>query len=74
MNDDSIQALIKDAIGPNLATHYIVVVEVMTEEGMDLRIATSDNMTAWHAAGMLDVAKEMVIDSRYVTDEESDEE
>jgi hypothetical protein len=74
VSDEPIDSLFKETIGSGLVTHYIIVVEVMTDEGMDLRIATSDNMTAWHAAGMLKVANEMVMDSRYMvdTDEEED--
>jgi hypothetical protein len=70
VNDDAIQSLLKETIGESLATHYIVIVEVATEQGMDLRIATSDSMTAWHASGMLTVAQEMMIESRYIGDEE----
>lgn len=57
--------MLKGVLEEGLMTHYIFVVEVMTDAGMDLRIVTSDNMTTWHAAGMLNIASEMVMDSRY---------
>lgn len=72
MNHEPIQAMINETIGESLATHYIMIVEVMTDTGMDLRIATSDNLTAWHATGMMEVAKEIIMDSRYISDEEED--
>lgn len=74
MNQEPIQALISETIGESLATHYIMIIEVMTDVGMDLRIATSDNLTAWHATGMMEVAKDIIMDSRYISDDDDEEE
>jgi hypothetical protein len=59
--DDAIQEIIQGAVGENLVTHYIVILEVMSEEGVDLRVAASDNMTEWLATGMLKVAQDMLV-------------
>lgn len=60
MSENPIEEAIKEIIGENFLTHYIVIAEVMTESGMDLRIGTSDNMTVWQALGMLEVSSDMI--------------
>lgn len=72
MNDDLEQA-IRATIGNAIATHFIIVVEVMTPEGMDLRIGSSDSLTPWQASGMLEVAKEMITDAQYPDFDDEDD-
>lgn len=60
MNENPIEDTIKEIVGENFLTHYIVIMEVMTDSGMDLRIGTSENMTVWQALGMLEVSSDMI--------------
>ena len=57
---DDLGEAIGDAIGKSIVSNYIVVIEVMTDKGMDLRVVTSDTMSPWHAIGMLQMASEMI--------------
>lgn len=63
MSDDSFESVVHQVVGENLVTHFIVILEVMTEEGLDLRVASSDNLTAWNAIGMLQVANDLISSS-----------
>ena len=60
MSEDDFESVIKQTVEGNLVTHFLFVVEVMGEDGLDLRVATSDNLTAWTALGMLQVAKDLI--------------
>ena len=60
MSENPIEALMNEIVGDNFVTHYVVVMEVMTQEGIDLRVGTSENMTTWQALGMMDVASDMI--------------
>lgn len=60
MADDQFTSMIKEVTEGNLVTHFVMILEVMTEEGMDLRIASSESLTAWQALGMLGVANDMI--------------
>ena len=73
MNDDQIAAMLKDAMGGMMITHYVLVCEVVSADGMDLRIATSDSITPWHAAGMLQVAGDMLAVGNTCNDDDEDD-
>ena len=73
MNEEQIAAMMKDAMGGMLITHYVLVCEVVTSDGMDLRIATSDSMTPWHATGMLQVAGDMLATGVPCDDDDEDD-
>lgn len=60
MNESPFEKMISEAIHDGLVANYILTIELMTDEGMDLRLITSDTMTPWHAIGMLQVASEMI--------------
>ena len=74
MGDDHFSSLIKEVTEGNLVTHFVVILEVMTDDGMDLRIATSDTLTAWQALGMLEVANDMIGSGYTGTPYEKDDE
>lgn len=60
MSEDQFSSLIKEITDGNLVTHFVMILEVLTDDGMDLRIATSETLTAWQALGMLEVANDMI--------------
>lgn len=60
MNDEAFESVVHQVVGDNLITHFLVILEVMTEDGLDLRIASSDNLTAWTAVGMLEMASSLI--------------
>jgi hypothetical protein len=62
--DDSIKRLIREAIPNGIVTHYVAVLEVMGEDGQELRLSMSDSMTPWLALGMLQGAARMVDDAQ----------
>lgn len=71
MSDEGFEAVVGDLVGNDLITHYLVIIEVMTESGLDLRVASSDNLTTWNALGMLRVAADMI--SSYPSDAQTTE-
>lgn len=66
MSNEGFEEVVGDLVGNDLITHYLVIIEVMTESGLDLRVASSDNLTTWNALGMLRVAADMI--SSYPSD------
>jgi hypothetical protein len=66
VSDEGFEGVVGDLVGNDLITHYLVIIEVMTESGLDLRVASSDNLTTWNAMGMLRVAADMI--SSYPSD------
>lgn len=60
MSGEGFNEVVSDILGNDLVTHYLVILEVMTEDGLDLRVASSDNLTTWNAVGMLRVAADMI--------------
>lgn len=60
MSEDGFESIVHQVVGDNLITHFLVILEVMTEDGLDLRVASSDNLTAWNAVGMLQMATSMI--------------
>lgn len=60
MSNEGFDEVVSDILGNDLVTHYLVILEVMTEDGLDLRVASSDNLTTWNAVGMLRIAAEMI--------------
>ena len=66
MSNEGFEEVVNDIVGNDLITHYLVILEVMTQDGLDLRVASSDNLTTWNALGMLRVAADMI--SSYPSD------
>ena len=60
MSNEGFDEVVSDILGNDLVTHYLVILEVMTEDGLDLRVASSDNLTTWNAVGMLRIAADMI--------------
>lgn len=60
--DDSLASLMDEVARGGLLSNYMIIAEVMTDEGFDLRVAASASMTPWTALGMLQFAKGIVSD------------
>ena len=44
-----------------MITNWIIIAEVLDNDSRDLHLGTSDGMTTWLGAGMLDCAKEIMM-------------
>ena len=61
MNSErSIEELIRESMPNTIVSHYIVVAEVIGENGPTISVGMSDNMTPWLALGMLTCGMDMV--------------
>jgi hypothetical protein len=52
--------LIRNAMPNRIISNFVLVCEVLTEDGSELSIATSDSMTPWLGSGMLQSAVNMM--------------
>jgi hypothetical protein len=62
MSSDRLSELISEVSDGGLLANHIVIAEVMTDDGLDLRVAGSSSLTPWQALGMLEMAKEVIFD------------
>lgn len=53
--------LIADAFPEQVITNWIIIAEVVDNNSRDLHMGTSDGMTTWLGAGMMDCAKEILM-------------
>lgn len=51
--DFDFSEMIRSAMPEQIISNFIAVCEVLTENGIELRVATSDSITPWLAMGML---------------------
>ena len=64
VGDGDDEAVIREAMSAlspegGVVTHWVMVMEVFTDEDRDLHVAASPGMTPWMMMGMLEAAKEM---------------
>lgn len=60
-DDKDLKGLIADAFPEQVITNWIIIAEVVDNDSRDLNIGTSDGMTSWLGAGMLECAKEIIL-------------
>jgi hypothetical protein len=60
-DDDAVIREAMSALSPegSLVTHWIMVMEVLVGEDLDLHVATSEGMTPWLMMGMMDAVRTM---------------
>ena len=65
-NDDEIsldglfEQLVREILPSTVVTNFLLVAEVVTDEGTDLNLTVSSNLTPWLALGMIRSAEEMI--------------
>lgn len=60
--------IIREAMPDHVITNFVLVCEVVNEEGTELTVAHSESMTPWLANGMLLSAQDLLQNA--MTDEE----
>jgi hypothetical protein len=60
-DDKDLQGLISEAFPEQMITNWIIIAEVLDNDSRDLHLGTSDGMTTWLGAGMLDCAREIMM-------------
>ena len=70
----SFQAMINDSMPDALVSNYIIVAEVVSEDGTDLQMLLSDGITPWLASGMLEFASDMLFTGQHEFHSMEDEE
>lgn len=63
MADDdqaAFEEIIRGAMPGRVISNYILICEIMSNEGSELSIATSDSLTPWLGTGMLQSALDMM--------------
>jgi hypothetical protein len=67
--DESFASLMDEVTDGGLLSNYIVIAEVMTDDGFDLRVAGPANITPWTALGMLQFAKGVILNNEDTEDD-----
>jgi len=62
--NDAFHEIIREAIPDRMISNFVLVAEIIGQEGEELSIFTSDAMTPWLALGMLQSASETVRSSQ----------
>lgn len=57
--------LISDAFPEQVITNWIIIAEVVDNDSRDLHMGTSEGMTTWLGAGMMDCAKEILMSREF---------
>lgn len=73
MNDDDremFSQLIREAMPDRVITNFVLVCEILTEDGAELTVAHSDSITPWLSLGMLLSAQDLLQGSIGSGDEE----
>ena len=60
--EDFFHELIRNAMPGRVITNFILVCEVLTEDGAELSLSTSESITPWLGAGMLQSAQSILQD------------
>ena len=58
--EDFFHELIRNAMPGRVITNFILVCEVLTEDGAELSLSTSESITPWLGTGMLQSAMNMM--------------
>jgi hypothetical protein len=59
-DEEVFSEIIRGAMPGRIVSNFVLVCEVLTEDGSELSIATSDSMTPWLGNGMLQSAMSMM--------------
>lgn len=59
-DEEIFSELIRSAMPGRIISNFILVCEVLSEDGSELSIATSDSMNPWLGTGMLQSAMNMM--------------
>lgn len=60
--------LMKGALPDAVISNFILIAEVVTEDGKAITVAHSVEMTPWLATGMVEFASEAMFDNRHSED------
>ena len=58
--EDFFQELIRGCFPGRVISNFVLVCEVLTEDGAELSISTSESLTPWLGIGMLQSAQNML--------------
>ena len=59
-SDDVFSEIIREAMPERVITNYVLVCEVLSGNGSELSIITSESLTPWLGTGMLQSALDMM--------------
>ena len=58
--DGLFEQLVREILPSTVITNFLLVAEVVNEDGTDLNVTVSSNLTPWLALGMIRSAEEMI--------------
>ncbi len=62
---DAFSEIMRDAMPDAMITNYVIICEVVTEQGTDLQMFLSNGMTPWLASGMIQCAEDMLYNGQH---------
>lgn len=60
-DEQDLEGLIAEAFPEQMITNWIIIAEVVDEDSRDLHLGSSPGMTTWLGAGMLECAKQILM-------------
>jgi len=58
--DGLFEQLVREILPSTVISNFLLVAEVVNEDGTDLNVTVSSNLTPWLALGMIRSAEEMI--------------
>jgi len=55
------EQMVRDILPSTVITNFVMIAEVVNDDGTDLSLTVSSNITPWLAMGMLKSAEEMIV-------------
>ncbi|MFZ9715948.1 MAG: hypothetical protein ACO3CH_00635 [Ilumatobacteraceae bacterium] len=59
--DGLFEQLVREILPSTVITNFLLVAEVVNEDGTDLNVTVSSNLTPWLALGMIRSAEAMIV-------------
>lgn len=64
------EKIIRNAVDGRVVSNFVLIAEMVSPEGQDIEVYLSEMMTPWLATGMLNYAKDLILDAAYGDQEE----
>jgi|LakMenEpi03Aug12_release.lakeMendotaPanAssembly.Ray.scaffolds.fasta_scaffold49203_4 hypothetical protein len=55
------EQMVREILPSTVITNFVMIAEVVSDDGTDLSLTVSSNITPWLAMGMLKSAEEMIV-------------
>jgi hypothetical protein len=57
-----IEGIINENFPNSIVSNYIIIAEIVSEDGINLQVISSESLTPWTALGMFEMAQERIVE------------